>query len=139
VCHARTEAFLRRVRPLISDSRDRGLHPLKSQLLGDNAGVNRLIHGIEGLRRLRWWLFLSVIVLLVLVRNEWAWWSAIAGPLGFAGFWVPWLAALIRDWTPSALRARAALPSERARIEKARQDLMRRRAGEDGANRSQPS
>jgi hypothetical protein len=45
------------------------------------------------------------------------------GPLGFAGFWVPWLADLIRDWTPSARRARAALPSERDRIKNARQDL----------------
>lgn len=101
--------------------------------------VNYLVRGIEGLRRLRWWLLVSVIVLLVLVRNEWAWWSAIAGPVGLAGFWVPWLADLIRDWTPSARRSRAALPSERARIENARQDLMRRRAGEGGDDRSRPS
>jgi hypothetical protein len=61
------------------------------------------------------------------------------GPLGFAGFWVPWLADLIRDWTPSARRARAALPSERDRIKNARQDLTRRRARENGDDRSQPS
>lgn len=116
-----------------------GSAPTAVSASGDNVQVNFLVRGIEGLRRLRWWLFVSVIVLLVLVRNEWAWWSAIAGPLGFAGFWIPWLADLIRDWTPSARRARAALPSERDSIENARQALMRRRAGEGGDDRSQPS
>lgn len=102
-------------------------------------GVRHLVRGIDGLRRLRWWLFVVVLVLLFVIRNEWAWWSEIAGPVGFAGFWIPWLADLIRDWTPSARRARAALPSEHNRIENARQELIRRRAGEDGDDRSQAS
>lgn len=101
--------------------------------------VKLLVRGIEGLRRLRWWLFASVIVLLVLVQDEWAWWSAIAGPVGFAGFWVPWLADLIRDWTPSARHARAASPSERERIEDARQDIMRRWAEDVSDEQSRPS
>lgn len=121
------------------DPRDRGRAPSDVSPTWDTVEVNYLVGGIEALRRMRWWLFVSVIVLLVAVQNEWAWWSAIAGPLGFAGFWIPWLADLIRDWTPGARRTRAALPSQRDRIENVRQDLMRRRAGEGGDDRSQPS
>lgn len=98
--------------------------------------VKLLVRGIARLRRLRWWLFASVIVLLVLVQDEW---SAIAGSVGFAGFWVPWLADLIRDWTPSTRHARAASPSERERIEDARQDIMRRRAEDVSDEQSRPS
>lgn len=82
---------------------------------------------LGGLRRVRWWLLALVVVLSILVRHEWGWWSAIAGPVAFAGFWIPWLADLVRDWTPSARQARAAQPTEKERIEAQRQELLRRR------------
>lgn len=86
-----------------------------------------LARSLEGLHRLRWWLPASVVLLLVLVRDEWGWWSAIAGPVAFAGFWIPGLVDLLKDGSPRARRARAHLPTEQDRIEAARQELLRRR------------
>jgi hypothetical protein len=95
---------------------------------GQNGQMAAIAKGLEGLRRLRWWLLAPVVVLGVLVRDEWAWWSAIAGAVALAGFWIPGLVDLVRDWSPSARRARAQLPPEHERIEAARQELLRRKA-----------
>lgn len=82
---------------------------------------------VEVLRRLRWWLLAAVVLLDLVVRDDWGWWSAIAGPVALAGFWIPGLVGLVHDWSPSVRRARSHLPSERERIEAARQELIRRR------------
>lgn len=82
---------------------------------------------VEVLRRVRWWLLASVVLLVVVVRDEWGWWSAIAGPVALAGFWIPGLVDLLRDWSPGARSARSQLASEQERIEVVRQELQQRR------------
>ncbi len=85
-----------------------------------------LAWSLDRLRRIRWWLLTSVLLLLILVQDEWGWWLAVSGPVAWSGFWIPGLVDLLRDWSPSARRARSHLPSEKERIEAARQELMRR-------------
>lgn len=47
--------------------------------------------------------------------------------VAFAGFWIPGLVDLLRDWSPSARKALAHLPTDQERIEAGRQELLRRR------------
>ncbi|KRC56616.1 MULTISPECIES: hypothetical protein [unclassified Nocardioides] len=90
-----------------------------------------LDHPVERLHQVRWGLLAAVMVVVIVSRDQWQWWDGLAGPLAFAGFWVPWLVALGHDWTPSAIRARREAPLERARIEAARRELQRRRRTQD--------
>lgn len=93
--------------------------------------VSSLDHAVDRLHRIRWGLLAAVMVVVIVSRDEWQWWDSLAGPLAFAGFWVPWLVGRGHDWTPSAIRARREAPRERARIEAARRELRRHRHAAD--------